>query len=79
MKVRVQLFGVLGKKLPEFDSPDGVDIDLPDKSTTGDLLDYMKIPEDWGVAVAMDSRLLKNEDPMRDGAEIRLIQTVHGG
>ncbi|MFC1839670.1 MoaD/ThiS family protein [Thermodesulfobacteriota bacterium] len=79
MKVRVQLFGVLGKKLPEFDSPDGVDIELPDSATTGDLLKYMKISEDWGVAVAMDSRLLKHDDPMRDGAEIKLLQTVHGG
>ena len=79
MKIKVQLFGVLGKKLPEFDSPDGVDIELPDGSTSGDLLNFMKISADWGVAVAMDSRLLKHDDPMRDGAEIRLIQTVHGG
>ena len=79
MKIKIQLFGVLGKKLPEFDSPEGIDIELPDSSTSGDLLNYMKISEDWGVAVAMDSRLLKHDDPMRDGAEIRLIQTVHGG
>ena len=79
MKVEIQLFGVLGKKLPEFGSPEGVEIELPDESSVGDLLKYLKIPEDWGVAVAMDSRLLKYEDPMRDGAEIRLLQTVHGG
>ena len=79
MKVRVQLFGVLGKKIPEFASPEGVDIELPDGSAARDLLKYMKIPEEWGVAVAMDSRLLKYDDPMRDGAELRVLQTVHGG
>ena len=79
MKVKVQLFGVLGKKLPEFASPEGIEIELPDGSSAGDLLNYLKISEDWGVAVAMDSRLLKYDDLIRDGTEIRLLQTVHGG
>ena len=79
MKLRVQLFGVLGSKLPEFGSPEGVEIELSDESSVGDLLNYLKIPENVEVTVAMDSRLLKYEDPMRDGAEIRLLQTVHGG
>ena len=79
MKVKVQLFGVLGKKIPEFASPEGVEIELPDGSSAEDLLSYLKVSEDWGVAVSMDSRILKNNDPMRDGAEIRLLQTVHGG
>lgn len=79
MKIKVRLFGVLGKKLPEFDSPDGVKIELPDDASAGDLLKHLKIPENWGVAVAMDSRLLKHDDSIRDGAEIRLLQAVHGG
>ena len=78
MKVKVQLFGVLGKKLPEFASPEGVEIELPNGSTAADLLSYLKVSEDWGVAVAMNSRLLKSNDLMGDGAEIRLLQTVHG-
>lgn len=79
MKVRIQLFGILGRKLPEFGSPEGVEIELPDESTTRDLLEYLKIPETWGPAVAMDSRLLKYEDMIRNGAEIRIFQAVHGG
>jgi len=79
MKVKIQLFGVLGRKLPEFGSPEGVEIELPDESSARDLLEYMKIQEDWGVAVAMDSRLLKNDDQIKDGSEIRIFQSVHGG
>jgi len=79
MKVKIQLFGVLGLKLPEFASPEGVEIELPDDSTAGGLLEYLKIPETWGPAVSMDSRLLKYEDPVRDGDEIRVFQAVHGG
>ena len=56
MKVRVQLFGVLGNKLPEFGSPEGVEIKLSDESSAGDLLKHLDIPESWGVAVAMDSQ-----------------------
>ena len=79
MKVKIQLFGVLGLRLPEFNSPQGVELELPDESTAGDLLEYLKIPEDWGPAVAMNSRLLKHEDSLQDGADIRIIQAVHGG
>ncbi|MBN1833274.1 MAG: MoaD/ThiS family protein [Deltaproteobacteria bacterium] len=79
MKVRIRLFGVLGKKLPEFSAPEGIEIELPDGSSAADLLEYMKVSADWGVAVAMDSRILKYDDLMRDGAEIRLLQMVHGG
>jgi hypothetical protein len=52
MKVRVQLFVVLGNKIPEFASLEGIDIELPDGSVARDLLYYMKIPEEWGVAEA---------------------------
>jgi sulfur carrier protein ThiS len=79
MKVKIQLFGVLGKKLPEFASPEGIEIDLPDGSSAGDLFNYLEVSEKWGVAVAMNNRLLKSDDPLIDGAEIRLLQTVHGG
>lgn len=79
MKVRIQLFGLLGRKLPEFGSPEGVEIELPDESSVRDLLEYLKIPDAWGAAVAMDSRLLKYEDRIKDGSEIRSFQSVHGG
>jgi sulfur carrier protein ThiS len=79
MKVEIQLFGLLGKKLPEFASPKRIEIELPDESSVGDLLKYLKVPEDWRVAVAMDGHLLKYEDLIRDGAKIRLLQMVHGG
>jgi sulfur carrier protein ThiS len=79
MKVKIKLFGVLGLKLPEFASPEGVEIELPDGSTARGLLKHLKIPDDSGPAVTIDSRLLKHEDLIRDGAEIRIFQAVHGG
>ena len=79
MKVKIQLFGALGSKLPEFASPEGVQVELPDESTAGDLLEYLKIPDDWQPAVTMNSRLLKNEASLKENAEIRIFQAVHGG
>ncbi len=73
------MFGVLGQKLPEFSSPEGVEVEMPEASTAGDLLEFLKIPDSWGPAVAMNSRLLKPEDLILDGAEIRIFQAVHGG
>ncbi len=79
MKIRVQLYGVLGKKIPEYGSPEGVDIELPDDAVSRDLLKQVKIPETWGVIVTMDSRILKHDDRLRDGAGISVFQAVHGG
>ena len=79
MKVKIQLFGILGRKLPQYSSPDGVEIELPDGSTAGDLLSFLTIPDNWMPAVAMDSRLLRFGDSLRDNADIRIFQSVHGG
>jgi sulfur carrier protein ThiS len=79
MKVRVQLFGILGRKLPRYSAAEGVQIELPDKSSVRDLLEYLKIPSDWAPAAAMNSRLLKNDDIIKDGADIKIFQSVHGG
>ncbi|MBN1907006.1 MAG: hypothetical protein JW927_18145 [Deltaproteobacteria bacterium] len=79
MKVRVQLFGVLGRKLPPYSSAEGVEIVMPDGSTAGDLLEFLKIPDAWAPAIAMHSRLLRPEDMLTDGADIRIFQSVHGG
>jgi sulfur carrier protein ThiS len=79
MKVRVQLFGVLGRKLPQYSSTEGVEVELNDGSTAGDLLKTLGIPDDWAPATAMNSRLLRPEDMLLDGADIRIFQSVHGG
>ena len=79
MKVSVQLFGLLGRKLPQYSSAEGVEIELNDGSTAGDLLETLSIPDAWAPAVAMNSRLLRREDMLADGADIRIFQSVHGG
>jgi sulfur carrier protein ThiS len=79
MKVNIQLFGILGRKLPQYSAAEGVEIELPDGSTAGDLLKFLTIPDAWAPAIAMDSRLLRYEDGLRDNANIRIFQSVHGG
>jgi sulfur carrier protein ThiS len=79
MKVRVQLFGLLGRKLPHYSSVKGVEVELNDGATAGDLLQTLGIPDDWAPAIAMNSRLLRPEDMLLDGADIRIFQSVHGG
>jgi sulfur carrier protein ThiS len=79
MKVKIQLFGMLGRKLPQYSSSEGVEIELPDGSTAGDLLNFLTIPDNWMPAVAMDSRLLRYEERLGDNADIRIFQSVHGG
>lgn len=79
MKVKIQLFGALAGRLPEYDSPEGVEIELPDESTAGDLLEVLKIPGAWGPALSMNSRLLKSDGRIQDGAVISIFQAVHGG
>jgi len=56
-----------------------VEIHVPNDATTQDLLDRLKIPESLGPVVAMEGRIIKPDDNIIQGEDIRIFQTIHGG
>ena len=79
MKVIVRVYGTLRKRFPDYQEGQGVEIHVPNDATTQDLLDRLKIPESLGPVVAMEGRIIKPDDNIIQGEDIRIFQTIHGG
>ena len=79
MRVRVKLFGTLSQRFPGYQPTQGIEIDIPDGVRVKDLLAHLKISKyQWGV-VSMESRILRTDDKLQDGASMHVFQAVHGG
>lgn len=77
--VHVKLFATLCEKIKGYDPAKGIDLQLPQGATVADLKDHLSImPEDTAV-VAIQGKVARPEDPLADGAAIRILQLGHGG
>jgi sulfur carrier protein ThiS len=79
MKVRVKLYGTLRRQFPGYQHSQGMEIEIPNGSTARDLLALLKIPESQGALLSMESRIMKADEIMPDGAQLNVLQAVGGG
>lgn len=79
MKVRVKLYGTLGRFLPGYVHSEGAIVEIPDNGRVKDLLSALKLPESQDVVVVMDGRILLRDDQLHDGAHVNVMQSLHGG
>ncbi len=79
MKIRVKWFGTLKPESPAYDPERGLEVEIAAGATVKDLLGYLKISEAKGAAVAVDGKVLRPEDPLKEGALVCLLQAVYGG
>jgi sulfur carrier protein ThiS len=79
MKVRVSLYGTLGRDVPGYRHTTGIDVNIADGATVGDLLDHLKILQSRGAAVSVNGRILGADAGLTDGSHAKIFQTVHGG
>lgn len=79
MKIEVELYGTLRKLYSGSQDPQGIRLEIPDGTTVTDLLNQLKIPDQRGVVVTMDGRILKSKDKIPGGRSVRVFQTIHGG
>ena len=79
MKIRVRLFGTLGKDFPDYDTATGFEIEIAENATVGDLLAHLKIAESHRPVVAKDGRIMKPDDIMQSGTAVQVFQSVFGG
>jgi sulfur carrier protein ThiS len=78
MKVRVKLYGTLSRKFPGHDPARGLEVELPEGATVGELLAQLGLDRAGGVVIA-DNLIRRQEDPLWDGASVYVLQPVHGG
>jgi sulfur carrier protein ThiS len=79
MKVKVRLFGTLGKKFPDHDPLNGFEVEIPKDAKVGDLLEQLEIPKSKIGLVSVQGRLVKAGKTLKQGDFIRIYRPIFGG
>ena len=79
MKVRVNLYGILRQRFPGYQHSQGIEVEIPDGATVGDLFDLLEISKSQGAVVAMEGRILREDEEIRRGAPVNIFQAIRGG
>ena len=79
MKVRIRLFGTLRDLTPDHSPETGLEMDLPQGTTFGDMVRCLGIPESAGALSIVEGRVVKPTETIGDVDEIRILQPLEGG
>ncbi len=79
MKMRVNLYGTLGQRVPGYQHSQGIEVEIPDGATVKDLLTRLEISESQAVVVVMEGRVRKANDKMPRGVLVNVFQSIRGG
>jgi len=79
MKLSVKIYGTLRQQVPAYQHSQGIEVELPDGGTAQDLLTCLKIPDNQRAVIVMNGQILNEDDTMRDGVQIHVLQPVSGG
>ena len=79
MKIRVKLFGTLGRDFPDYQPATGFEIEIQENAKVGDLLAHLKIVESDRPVVAINGRIMKPDDILQSGTAVQVFQSVFGG
>jgi len=79
MKIRVILYGTLGKQFPDHDPVNGFEVEIPKDTTVGDLVSQLDLPPKKLGLVSMDGRLVKAGKLLNKDAVVRIFHPIFGG
>ncbi len=79
MKVKVRLFGTLGKQFPDHDPLNGFTAEIPDNTTVGELLDQLQIPKSKIGVVSVQGRLVNADKVLKPNDFVRIFRPIFGG
>jgi len=79
MKIRVILFGTLRKAFTDHDPVHGMEIEIPEGSTVGDLIAHIDLPAKKFGLVSVDGQLVKAGNLLQENAVVRVFQPIFGG
>jgi len=79
IRVNVKLYGTLPQRFRDYDMHKGLVVELDEGARIVDLKEHLHItPADGGV-VAMDGRVVRGDEVLKNGACVQILQQVHGG
>lgn len=79
MRVTVKLRGTLGERLTADQRSSGIELEVVEGATAGDLLGLLGVSELRQGVVVVDGRVLGPEDEIRRGAVVNVFQAISGG
>ena len=79
MKIRVILFGTLRKSFSDHDPVLGMEVEIPEGSTVGDLIAHIDLPAKKFGLVSIDGHLVNAGNLLQENAIVRVFQTIFGG
>ena len=79
MKVEVCLFATLGRYLPRGARGDRVILEVPDRSTVGEVLASLDIPSDLDRLQVVNGHDAAPEQMLRDGDVLSVFPPLAGG
>jgi len=79
MRIQVILYGTLRKGFPDHNSTHGLEVELAEGSSAGDLVDHLEIPRSKLGLVSLGGVLVKADAKLTDGDCVRVFQPIAGG
>lgn len=79
MKVKVRLFGTLGKKFPDHDPLNGFEIEIAEDASVGALIDQLDISKSEVGPVSVEGHLVKADKILKPGDFVRIYRPIFGG
>ena len=79
MKIRVKLFGTLPQRYPDYDSSQGLEVEIPEGARVKDLLARLEISASDGGLVAIDNLVVQHDHELETGVSVRIFQRAFGG
>lgn len=79
MKIRVQLLGLLSKDVESYNNENGLEMDLPQGSTYGDIVTALNLPPDKAGMFSVGGILKRRDEPVGDGDEVHIFMPLSGG
>ena len=79
MKVKVEIYGVLRKHVPDYDPDRGVEVDLPVSARLNDLFARLNLPVTERNLVTVNRQMAEDDVELTDGASVCVFPFVGGG
>jgi len=69
----------LGNHISGHDPLTGMELEVPDDATAGDLIDRLDIPRKKVGIISVDGNLVKKSHPLQPGNVVRIYRPIAGG
>lgn len=79
MRVRVKLFGLLGRRFPDYDLEKGLEVEVPEGARIGELLARLEISNNDDAVVTVNGLVQKTDGTLKHRDLVYIFQSVVGG